>query len=654
MDQIYGYITNDSSVTGYVFPSSINGVTAEFVINGIPAHLLYEYIDGSLALRDASIQWLIDNNYLMEASIGAGLYWNSGMLDVSVEGKNYDSSLADIYNEFENIETSLGLFVAKAGDTMTGDLIVKGNVGIGTTSPEALLDISTGTAGTGATIGNAFIGVWNGNTSYATFCHKNQKGNTNNYGFLQSSGGSSWFNAAAAGQISFNIGAGGKMKLFSSGGFSIGSGFYNTDPGSNNLAVQGKIGIGTYQPAATLDVSGNVNIDSSLNVYKVITTNEGLNFTTIPEPTAPTAVLVADDISTHVTVGGHIYRVTYYTAVGETNGGTPSNTITTNASNCTVELTIPTSSDPRVIGRRIYRNKVTYVGSDVMYLLDTITNNTATTYTDIKPDAALGTDGYAVLRANTTSRFLSLNGTRAAILGFATVLGVGAAAVPTANLGRGTFIGYQAGAALTSGFANTYVGYNAGFSSTTGGSNTAVGSGAAGALTTGSGNTVMGEQANYFNQTGSNNTIIGMGALQGSYGISKSDNVVIGARAGNTNLGSGNTFIGTYANSSYYPYPSPSTGISNSIAIGYGAVNTKSNQAIFGHRNLISETLLCGKVGIEIDEPSAMLHVGGDVIIDNSLNVKGNIYADGSVGFTGDVSAGQTMRFKNGILIQVL
>jgi hypothetical protein len=55
-----------------------------------------------------------------------------------------------------------------------------------------------------------------------------------------------------------------------------------------------------------------------------------------------------------------------------------------------------------------------------------------------------------------------------------------------------------------------------------------------------------------------------------------------------------------------------------------------------------------GKVGINTITPTTTLDVSGN------FNVNGNIYADGSLGFTGDVSAGQTMRFKNGILIQVL
>ena len=171
---------------------------------------------------------------------------------VQCVSSNYYDGLGNWLDLAHN--SSLGLFVAKAGDTMTGNLTINAN-----------LDVSTGTAGTGATIGNAFVGVWNGNATYATFCHKNQRYNTNNYAFIQNQNGFTWFNAASGGQMSFNIGAGGKMKLFSSGGFSIGSTFYNTDPGSNNLAVQGKIGIGTYQPAATLDVSGNFNVNG--NIY---------------------------------------------------------------------------------------------------------------------------------------------------------------------------------------------------------------------------------------------------------------------------------------------------------------------------------------------------------------------------------------------------
>jgi hypothetical protein len=46
------------------------------------------YVDGSLAQRDSSIEWLFANkqpigNYINDNSIGAGLYWNNGLLDAS-------------------------------------------------------------------------------------------------------------------------------------------------------------------------------------------------------------------------------------------------------------------------------------------------------------------------------------------------------------------------------------------------------------------------------------------------------------------------------------------------------------------------------------------------------------------------------------------
>ena len=48
---------------------------------------------------------------------------------------------------------------------------------------------------------------------------------------------------------------------------------------------------------------------------------------------------------------------------------------------------IPTSSDPQVTARRIYRTKA---GGEIYYWLDDINNNTANTYTDNIPDASLG------------------------------------------------------------------------------------------------------------------------------------------------------------------------------------------------------------------------------------------------------------------------
>jgi len=62
--------------------------------------------DASIIRLDASISDLYsskqdnipDGTFLKEVSLGTDFVWNAGQLDVSVEGKNYDSSIVDIYS----------------------------------------------------------------------------------------------------------------------------------------------------------------------------------------------------------------------------------------------------------------------------------------------------------------------------------------------------------------------------------------------------------------------------------------------------------------------------------------------------------------------------------------------------------------------------
>lgn len=570
---------------------------------------------------------------------------------VQCVSSNYYDGLGNRLDLVHN--SSLGLFVAKAGDTMTGDLTINAN-----------LDVSTGDAASGAILGNAFVGVWNGNTSYATFCHKNQRYNTNNYAFIQNANGHSWFNAAAGGQLSFNIGAGGKMKLFSSGGFSVGSTFYNIDPGSNNLAVQGKIGIGTYEPAATLDVRGNANIDGSLYInsggvtVKGNTTNDrlvvdtGLNFTPVARPAASSIDVSVLAVPGNIDAGLHSYSYSFVTPLGETElmNSAPVGEYTFDASNGQALLTVPVSTDYRVTARKIYRSAAD-VYKYTVYHIATIADNTTTTYIDNLPDSTLsGAPGY--YRPNTTSEQLKYNGLTMGMVGDFI-----------------TLFGRNAGAAMIAGggYMNTLIGPNAGATITTGSMNTAIGYNALSKLVTGSGGVAIGEMAGY-NVTGSNNVIIGNYAFNGMSGaISGASNVVIGARAGYSASGSAanNVMLGQYSgynttgNYNLYLgyYAGYRTTGSNNIIIDTiaraNASTEKTDAPIFGETSATraNQRLYLGgggKVGINTITPTTTLDVSG------SFNVNGNIYVDGSVGFTGDVSVGQTMRFKNGILIQVL
>lgn len=81
------------------------------------------YVDDSLFLRDASIAWLDANKqpigiYIRESSIGTGFAWIGGMLDVSVAGKNYDASISDIY---KYVDGSLALRDSSIKDLYSKD-----------------------------------------------------------------------------------------------------------------------------------------------------------------------------------------------------------------------------------------------------------------------------------------------------------------------------------------------------------------------------------------------------------------------------------------------------------------------------------------------------------------------------------------------------
>lgn len=115
-----------------------------------------------------------------------------------------------------------------------------------------------------------------------------------------------------------------------------------------------------------------------------------------PAPSAPAVVLSSG--AGNVDNGAHRYRVTFVTADGETQGGDISAAVTVadKSVNGKIELTAIPLGGSLVTSRKIYR---TAAGGSVYYLLATLSNNTATTYTDNIADASLGA---AVPGSNTT------------------------------------------------------------------------------------------------------------------------------------------------------------------------------------------------------------------------------------------------------------
>jgi len=120
------------------------------------------------------------------------------------------------------------------------------------------------------------------------------------------------------------------------------------------------------------------------------TSDESLRFLTtevaqIPNPGIPSAPTAADGGAGALTAGTYEYGVTFTTLAGETAIGATSNALV-QAINRQVSLTAIPLGGVGTTGRKIYRRK----NGGAFALVTTLTNNTATTYTDNIADGSLG------------------------------------------------------------------------------------------------------------------------------------------------------------------------------------------------------------------------------------------------------------------------
>lgn len=102
-----------------------------------------------------------------------------------------------------------------------------------------------------------------------------------------------------------------------------------------------------------------------------------------PPVSAPTVVLVVDAVTPQVPAGAHTYKITfvYYNGQEESNGGPASAPVTNDASHTSNNLSAIPIGGYGVSARNIYRDN----NDGNWLLLDTIPNNTTTTYHDILP-----------------------------------------------------------------------------------------------------------------------------------------------------------------------------------------------------------------------------------------------------------------------------
>jgi hypothetical protein len=354
----------------------------------------------------------------------------------------------------------------------------------------------------------------------------------------------------------------------------------------------------------------NFVVSGSGSATGIMTIQNAINFNPVTEPPALTAVVLA--VAGNVNVGTHAYVVVYGTPNGET-GYSAYTSATTTAGSQQVQLTIPTSSDPRVNKRIIFRNLTNTSWYNDLKILTTINDNTTTTYTDNLADASRTGTSRLAYKENTTTKFMTSNSNAAGFVGNSSVVfgynGYRNLFNNTATGGGNTCLGTGAGYNLSSGEQNVIISN----------SNTGISTGASNVLIHGNwgnnpnGCVSIGRNAQAVN-SGTDNVTIGNSA-----GASVGHNyaVSIGVLAGNYFTGNGNISIGWQCNYSATSGPGayniaigcairvPSTASSGQINIGNVIYGKNSYQSTA----LSSTPTSNGSIAIGLQDPTARFHL---------------------------------------------
>lgn len=136
---------------------------------------------------------------------------------------------------------------------------------------------------------------------------------------------------------------------------------------------------------ATDDGAGNISGTDCSGTVDYSTGEIDLTFATAPD--SGTDITVDYEYGANL-YGTYKYKVTFLRQGTPPVESNPSDEVEITVDGDAVQLTIPTSSDPQVNGRAIYR---TTANGGTFFLLDTISDNTTTTYIDTKTDENLST-----------------------------------------------------------------------------------------------------------------------------------------------------------------------------------------------------------------------------------------------------------------------
>ena len=412
----------------------------------------------------------------------------------------------------------------------------------------------------------------------------------------------------------------------------------------------GNVGIGTSSPSARLDVNGDVNTDSlytiggnpvlsapgTQNVFAGVDAglnNTGSYGTFIGYQTGKTNQ-GSNNVFIGCAAGSDNTEGDYNTFVGRAAGlhniGASSNTFVgsyTGFDNTTGEYNTFVGNNAGHDNTTAHSN--TFIGMSAGH-----SNETGYSNTFLGTAAGLyNTEGYYNTFVGSDAGYSNETGDENAFVGYKagysntvgndnTLLGpYSGYSNETGN--ENTFVGGYAGYNNIGASFNTFVGLYTGFANTTGQYNTFLGNKAGRNNTTAHSNTFVGMSAGHNNETGNSNTFLGTAA--GIYNAEGYYNTFVGSDAGYRNeTGDENTFVG------YKAGHENTTGQGN-VFLGFqaGYNETDSDKLYIANGSGASDVLIygdfsTGQVGIGTTSPSAMLDVDGDVNTDSLYKIGGS------------------------------